>query len=109
MSREIALNIANTPVPVPPGILNPTAFVGYLGQNAFRVALAFALVVLVILALIFIISGGIDWITSEGSKEKVEKAKAKITYAVIGLILAFLAFFILSIIGSIFGLNLLTV
>ncbi|HSX09200.1 MAG TPA: hypothetical protein VLF93_03540 [Candidatus Saccharimonadales bacterium] len=67
------------------------------------------LIVGVILALIFLILGGIQWITSGGDKSKLSSARARITYAIIGLIVAFAAFFIVSVIGFVFKVNLLGV
>src|ERR1051326_265444 len=50
------------------------------------------LVIAVVLALIFLIWGAIRWITSGGDKGKIDGARQAITSAVIGLILALLAY-----------------
>ncbi|HSA83431.1 MAG TPA: hypothetical protein VLF20_00910 [Patescibacteria group bacterium] len=52
----------------------------------------------VIIALIFLIIGAIRWITSSGDKAKLESARGTIVAAIIGLILAFSAYFILNLI-----------
>lgn len=39
--------------------------------------------------LIYLLWGGIDWITSSGDKEKLSKAQQKLTNAIIGIILIF--------------------
>lgn len=65
------------------------------------------IVIAVILTLFFLVYGGISWITSGGEKQKLEGARSKITYAIIGLIIVFLSFFIINIIGGIFNINLL--
>jgi hypothetical protein len=57
------------------------------------------------LALFFLIWGGIRWITSGGDKGKVEEARKHIVAAIIGLVVAFLAYFIIQIILTIFGLG----
>jgi len=44
-----------------------------------------ALVIASLICLVFLIWGGIDWITSQGDKAKYEEARNKITYALIGL------------------------
>ena len=44
------------------------------------------------LLLIFIITGGIIWMTSAGDEEKIKKAKGIITSAVIGLLIIILAY-----------------
>lgn len=63
------------------------------------------LIVGVILALFFLIIGAIRWITSSGDKAKVESARNTIVAAIVGLILAFLAFFILNTITYLFTKN----
>ncbi len=46
---------------------------------------------------------GFVYISSEGSSDKVNQAKGIITSSIIGLILLFLAFFIIRIVSAIFG------
>jgi len=69
-------------------------------------AVAFILVAAALIALFFLIWGGVRWIMSAGDKAKVDSARQTITAAIIGLIIAFLAFFILSLALSFFGLSL---
>ena len=55
-----------------------------------------------IVAVIFIIIGGVNYITSSGDSNKVKKAKDTILYSVIGLVICALAFVIVNfVIGSI--------
>lgn len=76
-----------------------------IGQTiGFVVAAAFIIAVLV--ALLFLIWGGIKWITSGGDKAGVEAARNQIIAAVIGLIVVFLAFFILNLVLGLFGTSL---
>ena len=56
----------------------------------------FIFVLAVILALGFLVYGGIRWITSGGSKDGVENARNTIIAAIIGLLVVFLAYFILN-------------
>ena len=49
-----------------------------------------------IVATVFIIVGGVGYMTSNGDSGKVEKAKKTILYAVIGLIVSVLAFAIVN-------------
>lgn len=76
-------------------------------QNVVRWGVTFLFVIATLLALAFLIWGGISWITSGGSKEGIDAARKKITYAIIGLVVALLAFFIINTIGDLFGVNLL--
>ena len=62
-------------------------------------------IVVVILALAFLIYGGIKWITSGGDKAGVESARNMIVAALVGLVIAFLAYFIVQIIFQLFGLD----
>lgn len=66
--------------------------------NIITVLLIFA----VIVALIFLIVGGIRWIMSSGDKAKLDSARGTVTAAIVGLILAFSAYFILNIIVYLF-------
>ena len=49
-------------------------------------------VVVGVIAVIFIIIGGINYMTSQGDPGKVKKAKDTVLYGIIGLIIALLAF-----------------
>lgn len=55
--------------------------------------IALALIVASVLCLVFIIIGGITFILSAGDEEKIKKAVHTIRYAIIGLIVTFVAFF----------------
>ncbi len=55
--------------------------------------IALALIVASILCLVFIIIGGISFILSAGNEEKIKKAVHTIRFAIIGLIVTFVAFF----------------
>jgi hypothetical protein len=73
-------------------------FVGVIINAVFVIA--------VIVALAYLIYGGIRWIMSQGDKSKVQDARNHIIAAVIGLIIVFLAYFIINIILGVFlGIN----
>lgn len=57
---------------------------------------ALAIIAAFVLSLIFIIVGGISFILSAGSEEKIKNAIHTIRYAIIGFIVTFLATFIVS-------------
>lgn len=88
----------NTPVGIPCGGL-PVA------SQIIGNAITIMLIITVILSLIFLIVGGIQWIQSGGDKQKVAKARARITYTIVGLIVALVAFFIVNVIGFIFNIK----
>ena len=54
-----------------------------------------------------IILSGYDWISSGGDKTKIETAKNKITYSLIGLTIVVSAWIIISLIGKTLGLDIL--
>ncbi len=55
-----------------------TTFLSFAIRGAFIIA--------GLLALIFLITGAIAWVTSGGNKENVDKARDKITAAILGII-----------------------
>lgn len=61
-----------------------------------------AFIFAVVIALFYLIWGGIKWILSGGDKAAVETARATIVAAVIGLIVTFAAYFILNVVVGIF-------
>lgn len=70
-------------------------------SNLINLILIVALVVFLFLLLL----GGIQWITSGGDKESLAKARGKITSALVGLIIVFSAWAILSLVKGFFGLK----
>lgn len=64
-----------------------------------------AFIIASLIALAFLIFGGIKWITSGGDKTAVEGARNTIVAALVGLVIVFLAYFIIRIVFTFFGLN----
>ena len=62
----------------------------------------------VIAVLLYLIWGGIEWITSGGDKGKTESARNKITSAVIGLVILVSAWAIMLFVQQLLGLNIFT-
>lgn len=58
-----------------------------------------------ILAIIFLIFGGIRYVISGGDKTKVDNAKNTILYAIVGLIVAILGYAVVSWVVSVLGAN----
>tara|TARA_Y100000310_G_C20524828_1_gene735485 strand:+ start:298 stop:702 length:405 start_codon:yes stop_codon:yes gene_type:complete len=55
--------------------------------------------------LIFLIIGGIQWMTAGGDQEAITKAKSRLTNAVIGIVIVFSAWAILNLVNYFFGIN----
>jgi len=70
-----------------------------LFQNIITAALIFGGVV----ALVFLIWGGVKLLRSQGDQKQVQGARQTITYALIGLILLFLSFLIINVIATVTG------
>jgi len=89
--------------------LKPVADMPTGGFNTLESIIRWGLVVLLVgatlLALLFLILGGIQWITSGGNKEKLQAAQKKIMYAVIGLVISLSAFLIINFFGDLFGIK----
>jgi hypothetical protein len=105
MIRQLALTLPggqtiNPPAGVPAGGLTTL-------NTALSGAITLFLVLSVILTLIFLILGGVQWISSGGDKAKIQSARGRITWAIIGLIVAMLSFFIVNLIGFFFKVDLL--
>lgn len=73
--------------------------------NTIRNIVVFLIMLAVVVALLYLLYGGIKWITSKGEKTEVEAARNHIIAAVIGLIVVFLAVFILSVVLAAFGVD----
>lgn len=67
-------------------------------------AVKFIIVVAALVSFIFLIIGGIRWITSGGDKEGTAKAQSTITAALIGLLVVFAAWAIIRLLETFFGL-----
>lgn len=70
-----------------------------LFQNIVTTALMFAGIV----ALFFIMYAGIKFITSSGDPKQLEPARKTLTFAILGLVIVLLAFFIIDVIGFLTG------
>jgi hypothetical protein len=52
-------------------------------------------------------SGAVSWLTAGGDKARVQEAQKKITNGIIGLVVVIAAIFIIDLIGTIIGLDIL--
>jgi hypothetical protein len=74
-------------------------------NEVIRFILIVLIAVAVLASIIFLVWGGIKWITSGGDKTKVDAARSTIVAAVIGLIVTLLAFVILNVVVNILGVG----
>jgi hypothetical protein len=105
--QYLALTLPNGQTVKGPGGI-PSGGLTYLGKVLGNAATIF-LIAVVIATLFFIVFGAIQWTSSNGEKEKVAAARKKITWAIIGLIVALCAFFLINVLGGFFNVSLLDV
>lgn len=58
-----------------------------------------------ILVLLYFVWGGFEYLTSMGDPKKAEAARAKLTHAVIGFVIIFVAYWIVQIVDYVFKLG----
>lgn len=100
--NKLALNLPGGNIIEKPSGLNPDfkdlgSFITPLLNIIFYAA--------VFLAFFWLAWGAFAYIMAQGKKEDLAKAKARITWALIGLFLILLAFFIAKFVSEIFGPN----
>lgn len=62
----------------------------------------FAFIFAIIVALAFLIYGGVKWMVSGGDKTALEEARNHIVAAIVGLVIVFLVYFILNLVVTFF-------
>lgn len=61
------------------------------------------MIVALVLCLFSIAWSGFQWASSSGDKEKVARARGRMTWAIVGLVIVFSTFLILNLIGYFFS------
>ena len=100
---KLALTIGGNTINPPAGV--PTGGID-TGQKIIQAGVTLLFIVAIVLALVYLIQGGIQWMTSSGNKQLIDQARLRITYAIIGLVIVLLAFFLVNIVGGFFKINL---
>jgi hypothetical protein len=101
MIKVLAADQASIKVPQP-GNVNITD-VGLLVSAAVSALLILA----ALAAFIFLVLGGLQWITSGGDKAGMEAARNKITHAIVGLIIVAAAYAIMVLVSNFLGIGFL--
>jgi len=96
----IPVTYAATTVAVPA----PRGSVANLGELVSGLVTA-AIVLAAVIALIFLVWGGIQWLTSGGDKANTEKAQQRITNAIIGLAIVVASWAIIQLIAGFFNID----
>lgn len=103
---ELAFTLGGEQINPPSGSSIPTGGLSTL-QLLLSNFLTTFMVIGAFLMVIYIVWGGIQWITSGGDKQKLATARGRITWATVGFIIIMIALFILNAIGYLFRVDLL--
>lgn len=87
------------------GQTNPLFFL----QKFLPMLVTLVLVVVSVVFLFILLSGGIAWMTAGGDKVQVEAARSRITNALIGLFIVFAVFALVTLVEGLFGIKILTI
>lgn len=88
---------------------NQLATVGNLTVvSILQAVIRFILLVAFVLAFIFLLIGGIRWITAGGDEKGVERARGMITAALIGLVVVLIAFALIKLVETFFGVTIIS-
>lgn len=96
------LKIGDKEITAPQGV--PTGGTG-TGSLIVQGAITLFLMAGIIIALFYFIQAGIQWTTSGGDKQRIEQARMKLTYAVVGLIIMFSSFFLINLVFGFFKID----
>ena len=99
---QVAFAQASVPT-CPAGSFGPLCNVQFSGVLPAIVTTLF--IIAVVVALLYLIYGGFRWIMSGGDKAAVTSAREHIVAAIVGLVIIFLAYFIVNIVMNFFGLG----
>jgi len=94
--------------PITINIPTPSAAVTNLGK-LIGSGITAAIVVAGLLTFIFLVWGGLQWLTSGGDKSKYEAARDRITAAIIGLVIVAAAVAIINVIQAFFGIDIFNI
>lgn len=109
-SAFAGLTTTINPCPSVSGAAGTTSFFGLCGLslsngNVVGNLINIAFIAATLIALFFLIFGGIKWILSGGDKTKVEAARGTIVAALVGLVIVFLSYFLVRFIFGLFNLT----
>lgn len=92
-------SVVNPPSSVPKGGLS------FL-EGVLKNALTIMVIIGIVVCLVVIVWSGLQWASSGGDKNKITQARSRLVWAIIGLLVIMISFFIVSVVGAIFGVKL---
>ncbi len=99
--NRLALNLPGGYSITPPGNVPQSGITS--GQNLLQAALGIAFLIGIVLAIAFVIYSGIQWAISGGDKQKLQQARSRITFSIIGLIVVLASFLIVNVVFALLG------
>ncbi len=99
--KELALSLPGGYSISPPGGIPQNGMTS--GENLLQAALTITFTIAIALFIAFIVYSGIQWAISGGDKQKLQQARSRITFSIIGLIVVLAAFFIVRIVFTVLG------
>lgn len=110
MMHQLALTIGGSggyQIKLPSQIDTLTNNAKSFGSNIIQHSIELLFVFAALFALYYFMYGGYKWMISQGDKKNVEEARTIITNTVIALIIIFLSFLIVNVIGAFFNVPLI--
>jgi len=101
MTTRLLAQLTNPALPASLGSNKSSNIVGLLVSNIVGALFIFAF----FLTLVYLLTGGIQWLTSGGEKGALESARNKITNALIGLVIVASSYAIFTLVGEFFGIT----
>ncbi len=101
--KTLALTIQGTPIVPPAGV--PSGGLSGPGTNVINVALNLLFLAGIVMAIVFVIYSGVQWVMSGGDKQKLQNARNRLTYSIVGLIVIALSFVIINSVVALLGGN----
>ena len=80
-----------------------TNSVGILGGNLIGQITNIIFFFAILLAFAYFLYGAITWVVSQGDKKQIEKARNTMIYALVGLVVMFMSFLIVNLVGNTLG------
>lgn len=103
---QLTLSIPNpqgTSVPIKGPTQLPTGGLEGAGTNLIQLTINLLFVFGIMIAIVFIFVSGIQWIISTGEKQKLQNARNRLIYSLVGLIIILIAFLIINFIFTLIG------
>lgn len=99
--KKLALTLPGYPTP----IVDPTGGRFSTIGDVINQLIPYIFALAGIILLFVLIWGGFELLTSGGDPKKVESGKGKITHAIVGFVIIFVAYWLVQILETIFGIQ----